>query len=71
MVREPGKTIMTRLGSAAATAMSDSAWSTTGTLFSAVRRIYLWILAIVARMPTTGTIATAADITGVINGILV
>ncbi len=61
-MREPAHTIMTRQGKAADAAMSDSAWSTTGTLFAAVRRVYTWLLAIVARMPTASTIATIADI---------
>ena len=61
-MREPQHTIMTRQGKAADTAMSDSAWSTSGTLFSAVRRLYTWLLALMARVPSTGTIATTADL---------
>jgi hypothetical protein len=61
-MREPEHTIMTRLGKAVDAAMSAAAWSTTGTLFSAVRRIYESVKAILARTPEAGTIATATDI---------
>jgi len=64
MPREPERTIMQRLGNPSNSAMSASAWDTTtsGTAFSALRRIYTWLLTLVGLLPASGTIATTADL---------
>jgi len=50
------------IGRASDTIADATTWSVTGTVFSYIKRIWTWLKAFAAVMPTTGTIATTADL---------